>query len=159
MEFQPKSEAELNAEMVMPAGVYDFEVADAEDKQSQKGNGMIALNLKVFGPNGGCRYVRDWLVASDAAMCLMKIRHFCRSTDCLPLYESGTLDAMACRGLAGKVKVGIEESDEWGTQNRVVDYIAADADTTPPEPMPAMPSGQQQQAARAAAPPDDEVPF
>lgn len=166
MKFQPKSEREIRDEMTLPAGEYDFEIANAEDTTSSKGNDMIALVLRVFPSDGGApRLVRDWLVPKME----LKLNRFCRCVGLTDVYESGALDAFACQQLCGRVKLGIEESDEYGKQNRVVDYIASVVvsdelpnSDPPPPPSLGVPS-QQTKAALAAAhelPIDkSEIPF
>jgi hypothetical protein len=122
MQFTPQSEDDLRNAMLLPDGIYDFEVVEAKDGQSKKGSDMITLNLKLFAPDGSTPYLRDWLVNTDHALCQMKIRHFCRSTNKMSEYEAGTLDAMVCEGATGKCKVKSQESDGYGLQNTIADY-------------------------------------
>lgn len=58
MRFEPKSEDQLKAEFLLPDGEYDFTVTEAEEKQSAKGNDMIALKLTAYTPDGGERALR-----------------------------------------------------------------------------------------------------
>ena len=123
MDFEPKSEEDLQGDLCLPAGKYDFTVAEAVEKVSSSGNAMIELSLRVFQSDGSTRFVRDWLVASDASMSQMKVRHFCRSTGLLANYEEGTLTDDICVGVSGIVQTFQEHSDSFGTQARVRDYL------------------------------------
>ena len=167
MEFSPKSDRELYEEMIWPAGDYDFEVIEAEEKTSKNGNPMIALKLKVFHPStDNTRTVRDWLMPSMG----FKLKHFCYATGNEVAYDDGTLDAYACEGAAGRVKLIVQESDQYGKQNSVKDYLVPTAEPNPddlpnddpPPPPKKKPQGvptSQANAARAAAVPDDQIPF
>lgn len=106
-------------EGLLPEGVYDFEVFEAEEKQSAKGNDMIALNMKVYEADGRVNFVRDWLL--EAMM--KKLCHFCREVGLVDKYEAGTLTAQDCIGRTGKVKLKIEPGKgNFGPKNSVSDY-------------------------------------
>tara|TARA_Y100000814_G_scaffold64872_1_gene40286 strand:- start:76 stop:498 length:423 start_codon:yes stop_codon:yes gene_type:complete len=122
MTFKPLTEAELAEAAVLPAGEYDFEVIESVETLSKNGNNMLALKIKVFH-DGSSRIIRDWLVESDHAACITKLRHYCVSVGALDAYESGSLAKFPGKGAAGKVKIKIERSEEYGTQNRVSDYV------------------------------------
>lgn len=160
MEFSPKTEREIRDAMVLPAGEYDFEVAEAEDKTSKNGNEMIELQLRVFGEDGGARMVKDWLLPTFE----LKLNRFCRAVGLSDAYETGTLDAFACKQMSGKLKLGVEDSAEYGKQNRVKDYVApeiAPEEFNQDDPGPPTPKGvpaAQTRAARAAGQ-DDDIPF
>ena len=53
--------------MTLPEGIYDFVVADANDKQSQSGNDMIELQLIIKGPDGQENKIYDNLVFTPKA--------------------------------------------------------------------------------------------
>lgn len=124
MEFDPTPKDELDKMRLLPKGTYDFEVVGAEDTTSKAGNGMIALELRVFRPDGnGAVLLKDWLVASDHYLCRAKIYNFCATTGKMDDYEAGSLSALVCDGAAGKCKVGIQEDEQYGPQNKIVDYV------------------------------------
>lgn len=160
MQFDPKSEREIQDAMCLPAGEYDFECVFAESKESSSGKDMIAMKHKVFTETGAARFVRDWLVASDHPGCQAKVRHFCASTDMLDAYESGSLDAAYCTGRAGRLKLVIKDDPKYGVQNSVADYIVPKPASDAPAQDFGMPSGSQQKAAKEALMPDDaSIPF
>lgn len=128
MRFEPKTEAQLKAEFLLPAGEYDFTVMEAEEKQSKAGNDMIALKLFVYTPDGGERTIRDWIMAGS-----IKLRQFCVATGLDHLYEQGVLTDQDCVGRSGRASVVIEEdkTGQYGPQNKVKVYLVAKAATKP----------------------------
>jgi hypothetical protein len=154
MRFEAKSENELRRENLIPAGEYGFEVLTAEDKQSAKGNDMIALKLIVYMSDGSQRHVYDWILEAFA----FKLRHFCEATGLIEDYNAGRLCAADCVGRSGKVKIGINEdkSGDYPPSNRVLDYIVAKGNAQPAAP------AVQKQAPHKAAPnvdDDEKLPF
>jgi VCBS repeat-containing protein len=157
MKFSPKTEDELRSMMIVHGGTYDFEVADAENAVSKKGNDMIALKLTVFTSDGTEQQVRDWLVGSDHPLQLAKLQAFCKATGLLEHYFSGTLDADLCKGLGGKLKIAITDSPQYGQQRSVADYLG-ECPASLATPIAAGPTASQTARANNAIP-DDEIPF
>jgi hypothetical protein len=150
MRFEPKTEDQLKAETLLPDGDYDFEVMDAQDTTSKKGNDMIAVKLRVF-TNNGERHIYDYLMPSMG----FKLRHFCESTGLLSKYDAGTLEAAHCIRREGIASIEQEAGNNgYGPKNKVVDYVVKQKDIKrPTEP-----------AVRQAPPPpadvaDVDVPF
>lgn len=130
MQFQAKTEEELKAELLMPEGEYDFEVIEASDAVSKKGNDMIKATLKVFTPDGGFRLVTDYLMAKMA----FKLRHFCETTGMMDRYDAGDLQARHCEGRTGRVLIQVDPerksedgSKTYAPKNSVGDYAKAAA--------------------------------
>lgn len=161
MRFTPKSEEELKSMILSNGGIYDFEVENAEDQVSKKGNDMIVLKLTVFTGDGSQHFAKDWLVGSDAPLSLQKLQNFCKATGMLAAYEDGTLDAMSCIGLCGKLKISIQESPQYGRQTSVADYVGNSSPVTQEKPR--GPTQQQTRSANAAladaAGDDNSIPF
>jgi hypothetical protein len=161
MRFTPKSEEELKSMMLSNGGIYDFEVENATDEVSKNGNDMIVLKIQVFTTDGTAHFAKDWLVGSDAPLSLQKLQNFCKSTGMMQAYEDGTLDAMSCIGLCGKLKISVSESPQYGRQTKVADYVGNVSPVTQEKPR--GPSQQQTRAANdalaTAAGSDDEIPF
>jgi hypothetical protein len=166
VQFQPKTEAEIKAMMLQHNGIYDFEVVEAEEGVSKSGNDMIVLKkVTVFSPNGTQNFAKDWLVGSDAPLCLAKLQGFCRTTGIIDKYMEGSLTAFDCEGLAGKCRVAISEDPQYGRQVKIAEYIVHATDPTP-EPSRGVPAAQTTAAnkaaderAAAAGFPDPEIPF
>lgn len=161
MQFQPKTQEdiireqkEFAAKNVLPKGEYDFEVAAAEDTVSKKsGNEMIKLTLKVWGEDGKERAVTDYLLGAMEH----KLYHFAHATGLGDLYEAGGLEAIDCEGRSGRVKLKVESSEQYGTKNAVVDYVAAKPKAhgdvaLKPKPKAALDPDLD-------APEDDDIPF
>lgn len=157
MRFSPKSEEELKSMILSNGGVYDFEVEDATDEVSKNGNDMIVLKLQVFTTDGTAHFAKDWLVGSDAPLSLQKLQNFCKATGMMPAYEDGTLDAMSCIGLCGKLKISVSESPQYGRQKKVADYVGSQSPTK--EATPAPPPQESRQAPKRNVPPGDDIPF
>jgi hypothetical protein len=104
MNFPPKTEEQLKAELIMPEGEYDFECVEASDTVSKAGNDMIKVTHKVFTPDGGFRLVTDYLMAKMA----FKLRHFCETTGMMDRYDAGDLMARHCEGRTGRVLIQVD---------------------------------------------------
>lgn len=146
MQFQPKSEKDIQSAMLLPKGDYDFQVLEAEDTKSKQGNDMIKVNLGIFHGEAMRLRVFDYLLSAMEA----KLRHFCDTTGLLAVYEAGTLCAQDCKGRSGRVKLIVEEdeSGKYDTKNVVKDYICR----------PAKPIGHSVEPA-PTLPAEDDIPF
>jgi hypothetical protein len=165
MKVTPKTEEELAAEGSGPIellrdGVYDFEVALAEERTSNKtGQEMIELQLRVFGPNGQAKKVYDYLI--EGAMSY-KVKHFAEAVGLTRAYEAGELSAYDCEGKQGRAKIGREPArDGYQAKNRVIDYEVATAAARPAQAAARAPARSAAQPARRHSPSDidDEIPF
>jgi hypothetical protein len=157
MRFAPKTEAEIKAEGLIPNNTEcDFEVLEAEEKQSKAGNDMIALKLRVWRPDGSTTTLRDWLVSNFPA----KIFGFAKSTGMQAEYEAGEMTAEAMEGKQGRLKVKIEESADYGAQNKVGFYVMPAAPRSIRAPAePATRGGGAKPGAKGGADLADDIPF
>lgn len=150
MKFAPKSEEEVSN--LIPKGEHAFEVLEADERQSKKGNDMIALKLGIsYGDS--LRGVFDYLVDIDSMA--YKTRHFADTVGMLAEYEKGTLNGADLIGLTGFCKLDIEPAnDQFGPKNVVKDYVKRVGST-------AAPAAFAPKAANGAARDkmDDEIPF
>jgi hypothetical protein len=124
MRFNPISEQEADAQAagIWDDGTYEYEVIEAEEKESNAGNEMTALTISIFNSEGGKRKVFDYLVATDGAA--WKIRHFAASCGLLDEYEKGTLMANEMIGRTGKCIIGTQKAkDTYPAKNVVRDYV------------------------------------
>lgn len=123
MRFQPKTENEVAAAGLWPKGTYDFEVAEAAEKQSSKGNDMIELVVRLFDAEGKSRKVFDWLVDTEGGA--YKIRHFAEATGMLEAYERGELRASDMEGKAGSciVIISKDKTGQYPDKNAISDYV------------------------------------
>lgn len=124
MRFTPKSEQEVLKDaskfQPFPPGQYDFEVMEAKDEVSSKGNDMLHLTIKLFHPTEDwTRWVHDYITESMSH----KLRHFAYAVGLGIKYESGTLDAGDCVGRCGKVAVRIKKDAGYDAKNEIQDYV------------------------------------
>ena len=123
--FTPRTDAELEQEekkreeaLLLPEGDYDFELIEAKERISSKGNPMIEARLKVFHGDS-VRFVTDYLMEAMA----FKLRHFAESVGRLEEYNSGEFDATNLVGASGVVKIKIEPAKgQFSAKNSVKDY-------------------------------------
>lgn len=119
MQFTPKSEKEIQAANLLPAGEYDFTVVRAEDTKSKAGNDMIKVTIGIYQQNGTQRLMDDYLLESVPH----KLRHFAETIGLLAQYEMGQLGADELEGRAGRVKIRIKEQTDYPSKNEVKDYV------------------------------------
>lgn len=124
MKFQPKTENEVQSEGRIPKGEYDFEIAEASDEVSKKGNEMIKLKVLVFDDEGNPRTIFDYLLEEIS----YKLRHAAYACGLGGEYESGALQAQDFIGKAGRCKVIIQKdkSGQYPDKNVIQDYIVPD---------------------------------
>jgi hypothetical protein len=148
MKHTPLSDEEIAKDGLLEPGIYDFEVANAEDKVSSKGNDMIEVKLNVFEADGSVRSMRDWIMPQMKK----KFKHFHNACGMMDKYESGSLVASDVIGKAGKCMVVLDEyTNKDGLKiptNKVDDYVKRDNLET-----------YAKASTKAAAALDDEIPF
>lgn len=152
MHFAPKSEEEVAAANLFPAGTYDFEVQNAEDAVSKAGNEMIKLTLRVFAPDGSATTVFDYLLESAA----YKLRHASSACGLISQYEKGSLAAEDFVGKQGRVKIRIQKdvSGQYPDKNSVSDYVATNGSAR------GAPATNGARHSDEVPPPiDDDIPF
>lgn len=154
MRFDPKTEEELAAADLWPAGEYDFEVAEAEEQTSKSGNDMVKLTVHVFDAEGRRRTVFDYLVGTEKAQ--FKVRHFADAVGLIEQYNLGELLAEDIVGRTGRCKLNIkkDKSGQYPDQNAIADYLPPKkaAVRLGVKPAPTRP-------APTAADLDDDIPF
>jgi hypothetical protein len=130
MQFQPKTEKELNEAQLWPKGEYDFEVVEALPAVSgagskNPGTEFIKMKLRIFNQQGATRFVNTILhPAMDFALA-----HFCQACDLVAEYQDGSLEAADCVGKAGRCKIKITEAKgDYPAKNEVADYLVPKAE-------------------------------
>lgn len=119
MKVTTKSEEELGKRVVLDPGIYKFEVIEAIETFSKKGNEMIEMKVRVNDQ----LVLKDWLLdAMD-----FKIKHFCEATQLHRLYRSGELRDFDCRGKTGtciiEVETGQDRDGNAYDRNKIKDYV------------------------------------
>lgn len=128
MKFTPKTEEQVKSGRMLTPGECDFEVRDAKDEISKKGNAMIHLVLDVWDSEGEQAIVHDYLIEAMPH----KVRHFCYGVGLGHAYESGDLSAGICIGKGGRCKLTIKEDQQYGPKNNIADYVLAESTKAKP---------------------------
>ncbi len=131
MRVTPRSEQELQESLVMPKGIYKFEVASAEEAVSKSGNEMIKLQLRIWDKEGKVHILYDYLLDSLP----FKLRHFAEYVGLIEKYNMGGINAEDCLYKSGSVELMIQEAkDNYPMKNAVKDYVKTDrsAKVSPP---------------------------
>lgn len=128
MKVNPRTETEVQEAGLLAAGEYDFEVLEASEGQSSKGNDMITLKLSVLDEDENTHIIFDYIVMTD--QWAFKQRHFADSVSLLPEYERGEIPVDRLPGRAGRAKLIIQPAKgEYAAKNSVKDYIVRDGET------------------------------
>jgi hypothetical protein len=149
MQFQPKSDKEIEEMNLWPVGEYGFEILDevtigskfyeTKDTRSKKEKEMIQLVVKVYNAEGGFKILMDYLLEDMPA----KLRHAAAACGLLDKYETGTLLANDFRGKSGNLKLVIQKGKEkedspgdfYPDRNAIKDYVTSgDVNTFAPPP-------------------------
>lgn len=125
MKFTPKTQQQLDEALLWPVGTYSYEIINAEDRLSKKGNEMIALKLQIFNDEGGHAFVDDYLLEAMAH----KLRNAARACGLIDKYEAGHLEAYDFLNKTGKVTIKIDKSKDpaYSDKNTVAKYLEPDA--------------------------------
>lgn len=118
----PLSDKDLKQGDLIPKGIYNFQVINAEEAISKSGNDMIKLQIKIWMEDGRERIVFDYLLEALE----YKLGHFAEVTGLMDQYNSKLLTAHDCLNKTGSLKIGVQ-SDKNGIypdKNAVIDYIS-----------------------------------
>jgi hypothetical protein len=141
-------------DVTVPEGIYDFTVADANEKMSQSsGNDMIELQLIVKGPDGEEVKIFDNLVFSPKAFWKIDMFRVCTG-DKLVAGQSVEFNAEDCLDRTGKCCVIIDKF-EGRERNKVKEYLDPNAIDRPAVPQQTAKTGKPQKPLLA----DDELPM
>ncbi len=128
MRVTPKTEKQIAEENLWPEGEYSFEVIEAKDSVSKKGNEMIVLSLRLFDNDDAdrSRTINDYLMDSIPA----KLRQICVAGGLQGKYESGTILASDFIGICGtlKLKIQHDKTGQYAAQNSVGSYVVNKGD-------------------------------
>ena len=152
MQFQPKTQEEIREQVksrysILLPGVYDFEVLEANDRISKKGNPMLELllNIAEYTPEGSLKnyWVRDYILSDNQP----RLFELCEAINMLGDYERGVLDPVDLQGKCGRAEIIIRKDKEgqYPDQNSVKKYIAK--------------KFESQEPSKQAQSLDDDIPF
>jgi len=123
MNFQPRTEQEIQDAKLWKKGEYAFEVADATEKQSKAGNPMIELRLRITDGKSA-RSISDYLLDETAG----KLRHAASACGLLDKYDHGSLSDSDFKGRRGRLVLGVEKdrAKVYPDKNVVIDYVCTE---------------------------------
>jgi len=126
-EFNPK-EAEDKSFICLPAGEYEAEIVNAENKVSKSsGNPMIELQMNCHATEGNAVRVFDYIVNPSS---LWKLKSICRC--CGMDFNEGKIDEQLLVGKRMSVKLKVRPAtDNYSEKNEVVAYLEGISSTTP----------------------------
>lgn len=124
MKFEVLSDVQLEELKCLPAGIWDFEVIHAEERERDAGGEMTILQLLVDVKPGISHVVFCYLIPSSRFAFLIK--HFWDSVGNPEKYESGDIPASEYIGKKGRMKTKVGKNKEGDAQAQVVDFIKKD---------------------------------
>lgn len=151
MNFEPKTESELQEAQLCAKGKAPFTVMEAGIVPSKSaknaGKEMLKLKLNVHSDDGNDYHIYDYVAPWFMAH---KFRHFFYAVNRGQVYESGNIANVASLvGLEGWCDVGIQAAKgQYGPKNIIADYVVQSA-TTASAPTASIPKPDE----------EDDVPF
>lgn len=140
-----------DATETIPEGEYDAVVKFAEHGVSKsKGRPQCKVGITIYGP----REIKVYDYLSPDAV--WKIKQFAIAVGEREVFESGNFDPVKYTERNIRVKVKIEESDQYGDQNKIVKYLPSAQGSAP------APGGKATNTPRSitsAQPTEIDVPF
>ena len=126
-EFNPK-EAEDKTFICLPAGEYEAEIVNAENKVSKtSGYPMIELQLNCHATDGNTVRVFDYVVNPKS---LYKLKSICRC--CGMDFDDGKIDEQLLVGKRMTVKLKVRPAtDKYSEKNEVFAYLEGISSKTP----------------------------
>lgn len=160
MQFNPQTDQQIQKEeeerlknMLLPEGVYNCEIGEAELHVGKtSGKESIKLGMKVFKPDGEHILVWDYLTPNFPK----KWKHAAEAFGLHREYSSGNIEPRMFEYKTGKVKLTINENKgtKYPPRNEVDDYHVPEGQKIEDRPQDAM-----QQQAPATNIDDDDIPF
>lgn len=146
MRYTAHTDETLNKLNLLTPGIHDFEVVEAEERTSQKGNDMIVLKLHVFEEDGTPRIVFDYL----GDFMPHKFKHAADACGLAAEYTDMSINASLFTGKCGKVEISTQAAKgDYLEKSVVKDYVKREGqDVSAPQP-----------SRKIAADLDDEIPF
>jgi hypothetical protein len=128
MEWEPKTDEQLQEENLLQPGAYAFDVLTCEEQEDKEGKPMFALKLDCHGDDKS-QHVYDYISPNWMPH---KFKYFFHTIGCPEMYESGKtgVEAHELIGKSGRVALEIEPAGKFPAKNTVSHYLI-DADTAP----------------------------
>lgn len=108
-------------------GEYEASIEHARETKSKSNNDMLEIKVAVYdGPRK--QLITDYITAPAG---VWKLDQIAAAIGCTEEFNSGTFDVTKHIGANLRVRLGIEESDKYGDQNKILGYKAHQASSAP----------------------------
>ena len=149
-----------DARRCFPEADYDAVVEKCEPHEAKSsGNHGRKLALRVYHGESSM-VLTDYLMAGEKAA--WKIKEFAKAIGQVEMFDTGEFDPMNFIGANVRVSLKIEDSSEYGEQNKIGKYLPPVAGAKPiaPRPAPPTPRPSAGKINTGHAPmTDDQIPF
>lgn len=122
MKFDLSEPQQVRQFELIENGWYPFEIIEAKDSVSKKGNPMIELKLRL-DVNGTRRVLKDYVLGAFPH----KLKRFAESIGAEDQYRSRDIQTDALIGKAAMCNVIKEAGRDGKDRNSVVDYMSAES--------------------------------
>lgn len=100
---------------LLKPGVYKAEISECHETVSKNGRDMWVISFEVDD-----HVIKDFIVPTSFG--LRRLRKLAEAFGELEEYKSGDFNPTQCIGRTLMVKVTVEESQDYGKQNRISEY-------------------------------------
>lgn len=164
MQYNTRTEKELAEANLLPKGEYPFEIADAKEQKSKKGNDMLVVEVDCIGESGARKRVTDYIVPGTI-WADKKLHDLMWSVGLGQKYATGTITADDLIGRSGFAAVSIDKGKPFTAQdgteregydkNKIAFYKRGEDAPSSKKPQPT----EAQLANQTANGADEDVPF
>lgn len=165
VQIDPNAEPENNYGPI-PAGEYEAKIQNSERKDTKKGDGWyLNLEFVVTGPTHAGRKIFEKLNLSNPSSKAVEIAKGTLSKICRTVGVLSPQDSAELHDKPMRIKVAIEQSQDYDPQNKITDYKPMSATPGAPSSLPERKPPTVKQAMKkidAALEPvaaADDVPF
>lgn len=121
LKFTPQTDEEIYN--LLPDGEYDGVVVKSEFHVGQTGKHSIKLTISTYNKNGLEKLLFCYLTPNFQKI----LKHFCRHTDNMDKFDSGSLLPESCDNKNVRMKVIVKDDPKFGSKNEISDFIALSA--------------------------------
>lgn len=152
MKYNPKA-----AVACLAANVYDASIDKMEAGTTKKGDkDMVTATLRLYTDLGE-RTIKEWIVMPDFAW---KLKRIAKAIGKLAAFDSGEFDPRDYEGEVLAVELVVEESEEYGDQNRIKAFLPKRVGSRPVDaPAPASTRPKPVASDAAVEIQEDDIPF
>lgn len=147
-----------DASNAWPEGNYEAAIEAVENKTSQKGNEMQVVSFRVYSKGGKDKAHREYFTFGPGA--LWKYQSLAKAIGQGEAFKAGNFDVADHIGKTLTIGFEVEESSEYGDQNRAGSYavleLASENVKAKPQPVAASAPGAYDNVPAIT---DEDIPF